>query len=107
MRILAIALAALIATPALAQTAQVAPILTTPEAKDVWTHARPEIARVTNVANGKSVIVRVNDRGPFLHDRIIDLSYTAAHKLGLRIEQVAVHRGPVGRGRRRGRLWRR
>ncbi|WP_066793716.1 M1 family metallopeptidase [Sphingomonas soli] len=51
MRILAIALAAFVATPALAQTAPgIAPILTTPEAKDVWTHARPEIARVTHVA---------------------------------------------------------
>ena len=42
----------------------------------------PSYARVTNVANGKSVVVRVNDRGPFLHDRIIDLSYAAAWKLG-------------------------
>jgi aminopeptidase N len=39
----------LIATPATAQTMPPAPILTTPEARDVWTHARPEIARVTNV----------------------------------------------------------
>ncbi|MBK9161276.1 MAG: septal ring lytic transglycosylase RlpA family protein [Nitrosomonadales bacterium] len=43
----------------------------------------PSYARVTNVANGKSVVVRVNDRGPFLHERVIDLSYTAAHKLGI------------------------
>ncbi len=43
----------------------------------------PSYARVTNVATKKSVIVRVNDRGPFLHDRVIDLSYTAAHKLGI------------------------
>ena len=42
----------------------------------------PSYARVTNLANGKSVIVRVNDRGPFLHDRIMDLSYVAAYKLG-------------------------
>jgi rare lipoprotein A len=42
----------------------------------------PSYARVTNLATGKSVIVRVNDRGPFLHDRIIDLSYAAAYKLG-------------------------
>lgn len=42
----------------------------------------PSYARVTNVATGRSVIVRVNDRGPFLHDRVIDLSYTAAWKLG-------------------------
>ena len=43
----------------------------------------PSYARVTNVANGKSVIVRVNDRGPFLHGRIIDLSYAAAHRIGI------------------------
>lgn len=43
----------------------------------------PSYARVTNIATGRSVIVRINDRGPFLHDRIIDLSYTAAHKLGI------------------------
>jgi rare lipoprotein A len=41
----------------------------------------PSYARVTNINNGKSVIVRINDRGPFLSDRLIDLSYTAAHKL--------------------------
>ena len=43
----------------------------------------PSYARVTNLANHKSVIVRVNDRGPFMKDRIIDLSYTAAYKLGI------------------------
>lgn len=43
----------------------------------------PSYARVTNTVNQKSVVVRVNDRGPFLHDRVIDLSYTAAHKLGI------------------------
>lgn len=43
----------------------------------------PSYARITNVATKKSIVVRVNDRGPFLHDRIIDLSYTAAHKLGI------------------------
>lgn len=43
----------------------------------------PSYARVTNVANQKSVVVRINDRGPFLHNRVIDLSYTAAHKLGI------------------------
>ncbi len=42
----------------------------------------PSYARVTNVATGKSVVVRVNDRGPFLHDRVIDLSYAAAHRIG-------------------------
>ena len=43
----------------------------------------PSYVRVTNPANGKSVVVRVNDRGPFLNDRLIDLSYTAAAKLGI------------------------
>lgn len=43
----------------------------------------PSYARVTNVSNGKSVVVRVNDRGPFIDNRLIDLSYTAAHKLGI------------------------
>ena len=42
----------------------------------------PSYARVTNVANGRSVVVRVNDRGPFLHSRIMDLSYAAAYKIG-------------------------
>lgn len=42
----------------------------------------PSYAKVTNVANGRSVIVRVNDRGPFLRSRIMDLSYAAAFKLG-------------------------
>ncbi|MFO1303163.1 MAG: septal ring lytic transglycosylase RlpA family protein [Burkholderiales bacterium] len=43
----------------------------------------PSYARVTNVATGKSVVVRVNDRGPFLHGRIIDLSYAAAYRVGI------------------------
>jgi rare lipoprotein A len=43
----------------------------------------PSYARVTNVANGRSVVVRVNDRGPFLHDRLIDLSYAAAYRIGI------------------------
>ena len=43
----------------------------------------PSYARVTHLGNNKSVVVRVNDRGPFLHERIIDLSYTAAQKLGI------------------------
>ena len=42
----------------------------------------PSYARVTNLANGRSVIVRVNDRGPFLGGRIIDMSYAAAIRLG-------------------------
>jgi rare lipoprotein A len=43
----------------------------------------PSYARITNVANGNSVVVRINDRGPFHSDRAIDVSYTAALKLGL------------------------
>lgn len=42
----------------------------------------PSYVRVTNLSNNKQVVVRVNDRGPFHGDRIIDLSYAAAHKLG-------------------------
>jgi rare lipoprotein A len=42
----------------------------------------PSYARVTNVKTGKSVVVRINDRGPFRSDRVIDLSYVAAYKLG-------------------------
>lgn len=43
----------------------------------------PSYARVTNLSNKKSVVVRINDRGPFLRERIIDLSYVAAYKLGI------------------------
>jgi rare lipoprotein A len=43
----------------------------------------PSYARVTNTANKKTVVVRINDRGPFLHDRVIDLSYAAALKLDI------------------------
>ncbi len=43
----------------------------------------PSYVRVTNPENGRSVVVRVNDRGPFKKDRLIDLSYAAAHKLRL------------------------
>jgi len=43
----------------------------------------PSYVRVTNLDNERSVIVRINDRGPFLGDRLIDLSYVAAHKLGI------------------------
>ncbi|MGK2913758.1 MAG: septal ring lytic transglycosylase RlpA family protein [Porticoccaceae bacterium] len=56
----------------------------------------PSYARVTNLENGRSVIVRVNDRGPFHDNRVIDLSYVAAKKLGYaekgtaRVEVVAI-----------------
>jgi rare lipoprotein A len=43
----------------------------------------PSYARVRNPANGREVIVRINDRGPFVDGRVIDLSYTAALRLGV------------------------
>jgi rare lipoprotein A len=43
----------------------------------------PAYVSVTNLENGRRVVVRVNDRGPFRRDRVIDLSYTAAYKLGI------------------------
>lgn len=43
----------------------------------------PAYVRVTNLQNGLSIVVRVNDRGPFVGNRIIDLSYTAASKIGM------------------------
>lgn len=49
----------------------------------------PSYARVTNLDNGKSIVVRVNDRGPFHPGRIIDLSYAAAVKLGYRDQGTA------------------
>ncbi|HEX2493605.1 MAG TPA: septal ring lytic transglycosylase RlpA family protein [Steroidobacter sp.] len=49
----------------------------------------PAYVEVTNLRNGKSVIVRVNDRGPFKSDRIIDLSYSAAAKLDMLREGTA------------------
>ena len=49
----------------------------------------PTYVRVTHLGNGRSVVVRVNDRGPFVKDRIIDLSFTAATKLGMAAEGIA------------------
>jgi len=43
----------------------------------------PTYARVTNLRNGRSIVVRINDRGPFVANRLIDLSYTAASKLDM------------------------
>ena len=43
----------------------------------------PSYVRVTNLATGKSVVLRVNDRGPFIDNRLIDLSYTAAYRIGV------------------------
>ena len=65
----------------------------------------PSYARITSLANGRSVVVRVNDRGPFHTDRIIDLSYTAAWKLGYvgagsaRVEVEAILPGSAASGR--------
>jgi rare lipoprotein A len=50
----------------------------------------PTYARVTNLKNGKSVVVRINDRGPFAKNRLIDLSYTAAAKLDMLREGTAL-----------------
>jgi len=60
------------------------------EPYDMWgmTAAHPTLplptyVEVTNLDSGKKIVVKVNDRGPFLHGRIIDLSYAAAHKIGI------------------------
>ncbi len=50
----------------------------------------PTYVRVTNLENGRSVVLRVNDRGPFVDDRIIDVSYTAATKLGMATQGIAL-----------------
>lgn len=55
--------------------------------QNALTAAHPRLAfgtqvRVTNMANGKSVVVRINDRGPFTRGRVIDLSKTAFAKIG-------------------------
>jgi rare lipoprotein A len=49
----------------------------------------PVNARVTNLENGRSLVVRINDRGPFVNDRVIDLSEKAADLLGYRIQGTA------------------
>jgi rare lipoprotein A len=54
-----------------------------------FTAAHPSLplgsfVKVTNLKNGKAVVVRINDRGPFVDDRIIDVSSTAAHALGFK-----------------------
>lgn len=48
------------------------------------------LLRVTNIDNGKSVIVRVNDRGPYVRNRIIDLSWSAAKEIGMLARGVAL-----------------
>jgi rare lipoprotein A len=49
----------------------------------------PAYAEVTNLRNGRKVIVRINDRGPFVGDRIIDLSYSAAARLDMLLQGTA------------------
>ncbi|OGA34846.1 MAG: hypothetical protein A3F75_07400 [Betaproteobacteria bacterium RIFCSPLOWO2_12_FULL_64_23] len=69
----------------------------------------PSYARVTNLANGRSVIVRVNDRGPFHSGRLIDLSYAAAYKLGyagagsasVEVESITAEQVPLIAARQR------
>ncbi|WP_327125247.1 septal ring lytic transglycosylase RlpA family protein [Nitrincola sp. A-D6] len=62
----------------------------------------PSYVRVTNLDNGQSVVVRVNDRGPFHHDRLIDLSYAAAYRLDIlqrgtgRVHVEAITPSPSG-----------
>ena len=50
----------------------------------------PSYVRVTHRGNGRSIVVRVNDRGPFIGERIIDLSYAAAVRLGMHLEGTAL-----------------
>jgi rare lipoprotein A len=50
----------------------------------------PSYVRVTHRGNGRSIVVRVNDRGPFVGERVIDLSYAAAVRLGMHIEGTAL-----------------
>ena len=60
----------------------------------------PSYVRVTNLANKRSMVVRVNDRGPFARNRVIDLSHKAAHVLGFADRGIARVRveyvGPAG-----------
>jgi len=49
----------------------------------------PSIVRVTNLENGRSIVVRINDRGPFAHGRIVDLSEKAADLLGMKTKGTA------------------
>jgi rare lipoprotein A len=68
----------------------------------------PSYVRVTNLRNGRNAVVQINDRGPFSNRRLIDLSYTAAYKLGyvstgtadVEVELIVVGSAPVfGPGR--------
>ena len=60
------------------------------------------VVRVTNLRNGRSVVVRINDRGPYVGERIIDLSAAAARKIGMinkGVDRVRVELLKVGSGR--------
>ena len=60
----------------------------------------PSVVQVTNLANGRSLILRVNDRGPFVADRLIDLSQAAARELGFERQGLArVHVSYLGLAR--------
>ncbi len=64
------------------------PFASRKDASDIKTAAHPTLPfgtklRVTNVASGKSVTVRVNDRGPYVQGRVVDVSYSAADALGM------------------------
>ena len=63
----------------------------------------PSYARVTNLSNGRSLIVRVNDRGPYHGNRIIDVSKNAAHLLGFHTSGTAWVRGRICRATPRSR----
>ncbi len=56
------------------------------------------MVRVTNNHSGRSVVVRINDRGPFVHGRVIDLSPAAAHAIGMGDGLANVTLNVVGRG---------
>jgi len=70
----------------------------------------PCFVKVTNLENGKHLIVRVNDRGPFVKDRIIDLSYAAAHMLDMtkkgtakvRVESVSINEKNISTTKKKG-----
>lgn len=98
----AIAIAAVLSTPANAQTGYASWYKhgkVTANGEPFRPHGRPTAAhrtlpfgtkvKVTNLLNGKSVIVRINDRGPFIKGRIIDLNVTAARKIGIMKSGVA------------------
>jgi rare lipoprotein A len=67
----------------------------------------PSYVRVRNPANGREVVLRVNDRGPFVDGRVIDLSYTAALRLGVLAGVAPVEVVRITHDEIRAGLWRR